>query len=150
MTESRDQNYTGAVQSGAVQSAAAQSDAPPNGGGPNTNVATVAELGTLAGAQLVADDLAQAGIPSRIVSDTIQVVGDTANVGTFVIVVPAAAAQKAFDVLEADLELIEPEDDMGFLSGRPLWQQALILVLGTLAVLAPIALALAAVFNSVI
>lgn len=118
--------------------------------GPNTNVAMVAELGTFAGAQMVVDDLARAGIPSRIVSESLEAVGQTGSVGTFVVVVPAGAADVAFDVLEADLELIEPEDDMGILSGRPLWQQAIILVLGVMIVLVPVLLALAAVFNSVI
>ena len=118
--------------------------------GPNSNVATVAELGTLAGAQMIVDDLAQAGIPSRIVSESLEAVGETNPVGTFVVIVPAAAADVAFNILETDLELIEPEDDMGFLSGRPLWQQAAIVVLGAILVLIPIALALAAVFNSVI
>ena len=118
--------------------------------GPNSNVATVAELGTLAGAQMVVEDLARAGIPSRIVSESLEAVGETHNVGTFVVVVPASAASVAFEVLEADLELIEPEDDMGFLSGRPLWQQAGIVILLTLVLLIPIALALAALFNSVL
>jgi hypothetical protein len=117
---------------------------------PNTDVATVAELGTFAGAQMVVDDLARAGIPSRIVSESLEAVGQTNSVGTFVVIVPSDIADVAFDVLEEDLELIEPEDDMGILSGRPLWQQAAILVLGTLLVLIPIALALAAVFNSVV
>ena len=116
--------------------------------GPNSNVATVAELGTLAGAQMVVEDLARAGIPSRIVSESLEAVGETNNVGTFVVIVPANAAQVAFEVLETDLELIEPADDMGFLSGRPLWQQATIVILITLVAIVPIALALAALFNS--
>ena len=101
--------------------------------GPNTNVATVAELGTLAGAQMVVDDLAQAGVPARIISESLQAIGETNPVGTFVVIVPADAADLAFDILETDLELIEPADDMGILSGRPLWQQAVIVIMGTVA-----------------
>ena len=122
----------------------------PDARGPNSNVATVAELGTLAGARLVVEDLARAGIPSRILSESQEAVGETNYVGTFMVIVPADAANVAYDVLENDLELIEPEDDMGILSGRPLWQQATIVILGALIALVPIALALAAVFNSVI
>jgi len=118
--------------------------------GPNTNVATVAELGTLAGAQMVVDDLAQAGVPARIISESLQAIGETNPVGTFVVIVPADAADLAFDILETDLEMIEPADDMGILSGRPLWQQAVIVIMGTVALLIPIALALAAVFNSIL
>lgn len=118
--------------------------------GPNSNVATVAELGTLAGAQMVVEDLGRAGIPARIVSESLEAVGQSNYVGTFVVIVPATAADVAFDVLEADLELIEPDDDMGILSGRPLWQQAGIVVLAVLVALVPIALAMAAVFNSIL
>jgi len=118
--------------------------------GPNSNVATVAELGTLAGAQMVVEDLARAGIPARIVSESLEAVGQSNYVGTFVVIVPVTAADVAFDVLEADLELIEPDDDMGILSGRPVWQQAGIVVLAVLVALVPIALAMAAVFNSIL
>lgn len=118
--------------------------------GPNNNVASVAELGTLAGAQMVVEDLARAGIPSRIISESLEAVGETSNVGTFVVVVPSTAADVAFNILETDLELIEPADDMGFLSGRQLWQQVTIVILASVAILMPIALALAALFNSIL
>lgn len=100
----------------------------------------VAHVFTRGEAALVVQQLRGVGIDARVVAD----IADQAT-GPFDIVVPDVFVPDAIQVID-DIEVIEDPDD--WFTERPIWQKAILLLVGVAAVLLPLFFAVVAIFSA--